>query len=92
VPLSPPAQRLVESQPDALRSVLTGGDDYEILATVPERAAEAFVRDATEAGVGVTRIGRVRAGEGPPVAVDEAGTPLSFPWLSFDHFRPPAEK
>jgi thiamine-monophosphate kinase len=92
VPLSPPAQRLVESQPDALRSVLTGGDDYEILATVPEASAKAFAHDATEAGVAVTRIGQVSAGGGPPTAVDEAGNPLSFPWPSFDHFRSPAEK
>jgi thiamine-monophosphate kinase len=92
VPLSPPAQRLVESQPDALRSVLTGGDDYEILATVPENLADAFARDASEAGVTVTRIGRVAAGGGPPRAVDSSGNSLSFPWLSFDHFRSMPEK
>jgi len=92
VPLSPPAQRLVESQPDALRSVLTGGDDYEILATVPEASAHAFERDAARAGVRVSRIGRVTAGSGPPIAVDKSGNPLRFPWLSYDHFQTGREK
>jgi thiamine-monophosphate kinase len=92
IPLSPPAQRLIESQPDALRSVLTGGDDYEVLATVPESSAEAFAREAGEAGVAVARIGRVTAGSGSPTVVDKSGNPLSFPWLSFDHFQPVLEK
>jgi thiamine-monophosphate kinase len=92
VPLSPPAQRIVESQSDALRSVLTGGDDYEILATIPEDSADAFSRESAETGVAVTRIGRVAAGSGPPTVMDEAGNPLHLPWLSFDHFQPSPEK
>jgi thiamine-monophosphate kinase len=92
VPMSPPAQRLVESQPDAMHWVLTGGDDYEVLATVPEGSAEAFERDAKEAGVAVARIGHVAAGSGPPTVLDNAGNPLNFPGLSFDHFRSEPEK
>ena len=87
VPLSAPARRIVEGAPEALRWVLTGGDDYEVLATVPERSADAFAGDAAGAGVPMTRIGRVTAGGAPPTVVDPAGRQLSFPRLSFDHFR-----
>ncbi len=67
VPLSAGARAIVAADPSVLPTVLTGGDDYEILATVPAPTAEAFAEAAAEAGVPVTRIGRVIEGEGPPV-------------------------
>ena len=45
-----------------LVDLMTGGEDYEVLATVPpERAAE-FERRAAEAGTRVTCIGAITAG------------------------------
>jgi thiamine-monophosphate kinase len=87
VPLSAAARKIVENDPTTLRWVLTGGDDYEVLATIPPMAAEAFSRDAASAGVQVTRIGAVTAGQGDPVALDRAGAPVGFPQTSYDHFR-----
>src|SRR5690606_3371265 len=53
VPLSAGARALVAADPSALTTVLTGGDDYEILATVPVAKADAFSHAAAEAGVPV---------------------------------------
>ena len=87
VPLSSAARKIVDSDPATLRWVLTGGDDYEVLATIPPMAADAFSRDAASAGIQVTRIGAVTAGHGDPVALDRAGASITFPQPSYDHFR-----
>ncbi|MEM7122692.1 MAG: thiamine-phosphate kinase [Pseudomonadota bacterium] len=78
LPLSGAARRLVDGDPAYLDSVLTGGDDYELLFTIGE-ADLADVRD-TDAGVRV--IGMVEAGSGVWI-VDADGhdiTPTKTGW------------
>ena len=87
VPLSAPAQRLVRSAPQLLEMALTGGDDYEILATIAPCEAASFERAARRAAVSVTEIGRVTEGRGRPIVVGSDGQTLSFGHASFDHFR-----
>ncbi len=72
VPLSDPARRALAADPTLLDRIVTGGDDYEILLTVPPVRLAAFQAAATTAGVPTTVIGEVREGEGPPVFRDEA--------------------
>lgn len=86
VPLSPAARTVIDADPAALVTAITGGDDYEILATVRPKAAAAFRRAAARAGVDVTRIGRVTEGGGTPKVLDPTGRPLSIGKASFDHF------
>lgn len=86
VPLSPAARAVLARDKGALASVLTGGDDYEILAAVPEEAVAAFREDARAAGVAVTKIGRITSGEGAPVVVDTDGRPIVLARPSHDHF------
>ena len=85
VPLSAGAKALVAAEPSALATVLTGGDDYEILATVREKDAEEFAEAAAMAGVPVTRIGRVVEGQGPPVVTGPDG-PIRLGHFSHTHF------
>ncbi len=85
VPLSAGARALVAADPTALETVLTGGDDYEILATVPPGAAEAFAEAASRAGVPVIRIGTVRTGT-PRVTVEGPEGPLRLGRTSHVHF------
>ncbi|MEO8668694.1 MAG: thiamine-phosphate kinase [Bauldia sp.] len=86
VPLSRPATALVATDPSALVTVLTGGDDYEILSTVPPRSADAYAAAATAAGVPVTRIGTVTRGKAPPRVVGADGKDLELASQSWDHF------
>ena len=88
VPLSNDARGLVASSATALATVLTGGNDYEILATVDRAKAAAFVDEAEAVGVPVTEIGRVVAAEnGPaPVVLDRAGLPLHLAQIGHRHF------
>ncbi len=86
VPLSFEVRALVAQSDAHFAQALTGGDDYEILASVPQESAAAFEAAAQMAGVAVTRIGLVRAGEGPPVFCDSTGQTISFARGSYSHF------
>ncbi len=86
VPVSEAAAHWLEREPEILGALITGGDDYEILLTVPESASAAFEEDCESAGVPVSRIGRiVPAGEGVHVR-DADGTSLALGTKSFAHF------
>ena len=54
----------IAAEPAAIETVLTGGDDFEIVATVAPDRFEAFRRDAAAVGVAITRIGTVEPGQG----------------------------
>lgn len=63
----------------------TGGDDYELCFTAPQSAHDAILRDAALAGVAVTAIGRVEAGEGV-YALGADGLPWAAQRKGYDHF------
>lgn len=85
VPLSPAAETAIMADPALLRVALTGGDDYEILAGVPELQVDAFLADCSAAGVPAVAIGRATAGEGVRVN-DRHGRALDLGAGSFSHF------
>lgn len=64
---------------------LAGGDDYELLFTAPVRERERVHALASDAGVPVTRIGRISAESGLRV-MDPQGQPINRRFASFDHF------
>jgi len=66
--------------------VLTGGDDYEIVCTVPPERLDAFRAAADTARVPVTEIGRIVEEKAPPRFLDRAGKPVEFKQTSFSHF------
>jgi thiamine-monophosphate kinase len=86
VPLSDAARAALEAEPNLIERILTGGDDYEIVCTVPPPALEAFRVAAAGAGIPVSEIGTVAAGEGAPRFKDASGRALSFARPSFTHF------
>jgi thiamine-monophosphate kinase len=67
VPLSPAARRAIQADPSLIDLALTGGDDYEILCTLPEKSLDRFRKEADSVGVALSVIGRVVAGESLPV-------------------------
>jgi thiamine-monophosphate kinase len=84
VPLSEAAHIAVAAQPVLLETVLTGGDDYEILLTLSPDKLPAFRAAAAVTGIPVTEIGRVSAGQGARFLRD--GNALSFARPSYSHF------
>jgi thiamine-monophosphate kinase len=85
VPLSDAAKAVIATEPAMLEAAFTGGDDYEIICTVPAAKAESFRSAAQAARVTVTEIGEIKAGEGVRF-LDAAGKALSFKRASFSHF------
>jgi len=86
VPLSAAARAVITAGAATIETLISGGDDYEVLCTVPDQAWSAFARDAAVAGVAVTEIGRVVSGTDAPVFRDAAGQAVSLSRTSYSHF------
>jgi len=86
LPLSEAARSMLDADPGLLEPVLTGGDDYEILCTVPSAQLADFRVAAAATGIPVAVIGQVVAGSEDPRFTDARGRPRSFPRPSFSHF------
>jgi thiamine-monophosphate kinase len=84
VPLSDAARAALAADPALLESVLTGGDDYEIVLTLPPQNLSAFQVSAHAAGVAAAEIGRLTEGEGAHFIRD--GNPLDLARPSYSHF------
>ena len=84
VPLSEAARAAVAVDPSMRETAFTGGDDFEVLCTVPEPLVAAFRTAAETARVPVTDIGVIEAGQG--VRFFDQGRELTFKRLSFSHF------
>jgi thiamine-monophosphate kinase len=79
IPFSSPAHEALKQDPSLLYTVLTGGDDYEIIGTLAPGQWEAFRQACQEVDLPVQVIGRVtRIGQKPLRIVD--GKTLPFIW------------
>jgi thiamine-monophosphate kinase len=85
VPLSRAARRALAAEPALIETVLTGGDDYEVLATVAPLKLGTLQRAAVAAGVPLTDIGTITRGAGARFR-DHGGRALRFSSPSFSHF------
>lgn len=86
IPLSAPVAELLACDAVGIEAIVSGGDDYEILCTIPEDRFGAFVRAAEAAAVPVTSIGAVVAGPDAPRFVDREGKEIALQRLSYSHF------
>ena len=85
LPLSPALRSFAAvTRADAVETALAGGDDYELLFTVPPDRAGRFADPSPHWGVEVRRIGRVEAGSGAFLEEEDGLRPIGE--LGFDHF------
>ena len=85
VPLSAPARDLIATNRSLMETAITGGDDFEILCTVPPEKISSFEHAAAAASVPVTAIGVVAPGQGVVVR-DAGGAAMQLRRTSFSHF------
>ena len=86
LPVSEPASAWLSSQPDrpaALAQLATGGDDYEVVCACPPEKAAALIAAAEAAGVAMTDVGEVAAGEGAEALL--AGRPIRLAHTGWRH-------
>ena len=88
VPISQAARAVLAAGGTTLCELLTGGEDYEVLATVPVARAADFERLAHAAGTRVTCIGTITPPADGVVAIDATGAPLVIARTGWDHFLP----
>lgn len=87
LPATPEVRALPGDWP--VRCLLTGGDDYELAFTAPASADAAVRRAAAQAGVAVSRVGRITEDAAATVQVLAQGVPLPTAHLAaWDHFAP----
>jgi thiamine-monophosphate kinase len=72
----------------ALRCVLGGGDDYELVFCAAPAQRAAVLAAAQASATPVTRIGRIDSAPGLRL-VDGQGAPVANTFTSFDHFTTP---
>lgn len=86
IPLSAAAEALLYAKVATIEDIVAGGDDYEVLCTIPENRWDAFNSAASAAGVAVHRIGSIVAGSDVPRFIDGDGKPIALKRLSYSHF------
>ena len=86
VPLSAAAAGLSARGVVGIEPLIAGGDDYEILCTVPEAKMADLAADAGRAGVPLTAIGRITFGTDAPRFLDARGNQMPLQRLSYSHF------
>lgn len=86
VPLSAAAAGLVARDIVCVETLLAGGDDYEVLCTVPPAHADALIAAGRAVGLGVTAIGTIVEGHERPRFLDGQGKELALKRLSYSHF------
>jgi thiamine-monophosphate kinase len=85
IPLSVAARAAIRRDPALLDIALTGGDDYEVLASVSASRSRAFLADCLAVGVQVTDIGNVRATGEAIRFLESDGTRKTFTDGSYVH-------
>jgi len=91
VPLSPAAQACLVADSDCLETILTGGDDYELLMTVAPENSKALAQAAGKAGIPLHHIGGIicasdQTGDSAVRVIGSDGKPLSLSRPGYTHF------
>ncbi len=63
IPLSPAARTALAHRPGLIETIVTGGDDYELLIVAPPTLSRALASAADATRTALTRIGRIVAGD-----------------------------
>ena len=86
LPTSSAGAKLLALGATRLENLISGGDDYEIICTVPATRREAFTAAAVARGIAVSDIGSIVEGPAAPRFFDGQGCAVTLKRLSFSHF------
>ena len=86
IPMSAPVSKIVQIIPDHIQTALTGGDDYELLFTVPQNLVTEFRAATYLLPISISKIGIVKEAKDGVVLLNDDGSQLSFENTSYKHF------
>jgi thiamine-monophosphate kinase len=85
VPLSPAAKKALGADQALIGTLLTGGDDYELLVTLDRNSWGGFSAECEAKGVAVALIGETLSGEAGHVRVMQSRRELDLEQSGFSH-------
>lgn len=85
IPLSADVKRITTSYSNMVHTALTGGDDYEILFTIPRQKSSDFEAYLQENQLSLSKIGEITANVGKVSVLDRDGEEVEFQTLSYSH-------
>nr|WP_321444845.1 thiamine-phosphate kinase [uncultured Cohaesibacter sp.] len=86
IPISNAARSVVTQKPDMWQAVMSGGDDYELLFTLPAHHKTEAEKLAAHTDVPITCIGRVEEGEGVHLRRLTGETEFFGTIIAYEHF------
>jgi thiamine-monophosphate kinase len=86
IPLSPPAAKVLARGAVGIETLISAGDDYEVLCAIPQDGFDGFARAAADAGVSISSIGSVLSGGLGPKFLDAKGGEIPLSRRSYSHF------
>jgi thiamine-monophosphate kinase len=88
IPLSGPARILLEGEPHLINGLLSGGDDYELLFTVPPECQKTVADIAKELNLPLSEICLKEPSEQDHLVtiIDEVGTIMNLASTGYRHF------
>lgn len=88
IPLSDVARSLVESDPELIKSLLSGGDDYELLFSVAPEHQQSIATLSDELGLPLTAIGVIAAPDDAKgvTVIDATGRAMVLASTGYRHF------
>jgi len=88
IPLSGPARVLLEGDTHLINGLLSGGDDYELLFTVPPEWQQTVAGLAKELDLPLTHIGLIESSQQDHLVtiLDEAGMKMNLTSTGYRHF------
>jgi thiamine-monophosphate kinase len=85
IPLSAAARQAVDADRAQIDTIVTGGDDYEVLCAIPPENLDAFLAETKALGVSATPIGRFCKGDLLPLFRD-GSVEKRYEAGSYSHF------
>ena len=86
IPFSEPAHRCLVHDPELLETLISGGDDYEILFTLDPNSREAFEKEVAALDLQISLVGLIADEGARSGIVGSDGEIRSFNRSSYDHF------
>jgi len=86
IPLSPAVKTILKAAPKFWDSIFSGGDDYELLFTVPPEKEKNLRMLAGKSGIGITKIGNITKKISEKVAILEKNRAFQLKNTGYSHF------
>jgi thiamine-monophosphate kinase len=86
VPFSAAARKALTREPQLLEVLLGAGDDYEVVAAVPQASIKEFEAEARAKGRDLTQVGRLEGKSGEVHLIGPDGAPFKVDHKGFTHF------